>query len=179
MANFNKITLLVVAALFLAGCQQEKEDLSAYVASVQARQKADIEPMPVMKSYEKFTYSAGELRNPFIPTVIDIDLPVEEEIKKVVDNGIRPDKTRLKEVLESYELNELRLVGTLEQESVWALIRAPEGVIHKVRSGDYIGQNDGQILTVSDTELTLKEIVSDGDGGYIERNASLAVIEVN
>ena len=179
MANFNTTILLVVATLCLAGCQQEKEDLSAYIESVRAKQKPDIEPMPVMKSYEKFAYSAGELRNPFIPTVLDIELPVEEEIKQVIDNGIRPDRTRLKEILESYELSELRLVGTLEQESVWALIRAPEGIIHKVRAGDYMGNNDGQILTITDAELTLKEIVSDGDGGYIKRDATLAVIDVN
>jgi len=73
----------------------------------------------------------------------------------------------------------LRLVGTLEQESVWALVRAPEGIIHKVRAGDYIGKNDGQILEITDTELAVVEIVSDGDGGYIKRDASLAVIDVN
>jgi len=179
MVNSSKIALLLITSFFLAGCQQEKEDLTSYIVKVKAQQKADIEPMPVMKSYEKFAYSAAELRNPFIPTVIDIALPVEEEIKKVVDNGIRPDRTRLKEVLESYGLNELRLVGTLEQEDVWALIRAPEGVIHKVKTGDYIGQNDGQILTVSDTELTLKEIVPDVNGGYVERDASLTLIDVN
>lgn len=174
-----KVTLLFVATLFLSGCQKEKEDLAVFVEGVKAKQKSDIEPMPVMKAYDKFIYSAGELRNPFVATVVDISIPVEEEIKVVVDNGIHPDRTRLKEVLESYGLKELRLVGTLEQESIWALVRVPEGVIHKVKAGDYIGQNDGQILMVSDTELTIKEIVSDGDGGYIERDASLSVIDVN
>ena len=178
MENVNKIILFIVATLFLTGCQQEKEDLATFVADVQLRQSADIEPMPVMKSYEKFAYSAGELRNPFVATVIDISVPVEEEIKIIVDNGIHPDRTRLKEALESYELNDLRLVGTLEQDVVWALIRAPEGVIHKVKQGDYMGLHNGQILAVSDTELTLKEIVSDSDGGYIERDASLSVIDV-
>lgn len=179
MPNFNRTVLIIIAALFLTGCQDEKDDLVAYVANVKSKQKAEIEPMPVMKAYEKFSYSAGELRNPFIPTVIDIEIPVEEEIKKVIDNGIRPDQTRLKEVLEAYALDELRLVGTLEQEKVWALIRAPEGIIHKVKVGDYLGQNNGQILTVTDTEITLKEIVSDIDGGYINRDASLSVIDVN
>jgi len=179
MENFNKIILFIVAALLLAGCQKDKEDLAQFVEAVKARQKAEIEPMPVMKSYDKFVYSAGELRNPFVATVIDINIPVEEELKVIVDNGIHPDRTRLKEALESYGLEELRLVGTLEQDTVWALVRAPEGIIHKVKTGDYMGLNDGQILTVSDTELTLKGIVSDGEGGYIERDASLSVIGVN
>jgi len=179
MLNRNKIVLLLIASLFLAGCQEDKQDLVIYMDGVKAKQHAEIEPMPVMKSYDKFTYSVGELRNPFIPTVIDVAPPVEEEIKKIVDNGIRPDRARLKEALESYGLNELRFVGTLEQENVWALIRAPEGVIHKVKAGDFMGENDGQIMMVSDTELTLKEIVSDGDGGFLEREAYLSVIDVN
>lgn len=179
MENIKKIVLLVVVALFLTGCQKDKDDLNAYIEGVKSKQKADIEPMPVMKSYEKFVYSAGELRNPFIPTVVDIEVSVKEEMKEVIDNGIHPDESRLKEALEAYELSELRLVGTLEKEDIWALIRAPEGIIHTVKAGDYLGKNDGQILTISDTELTLKEIVSDGSGAYIERDALLSVIDVN
>jgi len=177
MAHINKITIFI-AVLVLAGCQKEKEDLAAYIASVQAKPQPAIKPMPVMKTYDKFVYSASDLRNPFIKTVVDV-VPVEEEIKKVVDNGIHPDKSRLKEALESYELSSLQFVGTLQQEKMWALIRSPEGVIHRVKVGDYMGTHDGQVLTISDSEVTLKEIVPDGDSGYIERNNSLSVIDVN
>lgn len=178
MADLSKFIILFVA-LVLSGCQKEKDDLAAHIANVQAQPQPEIEPIPVMKTYEKFAYSAGELRDPFIQTVIDI-LPVEEEIKEVViDNGIHPDENRLKEALEFYALNELQLVGTLQQEDMWALIRAPEGVIHRVKVGDYMGMHDGQILTISDAELSLKEIVSDGNGGYIERDSFLSVVDVN
>ena len=105
-------------------------------------------------------------------------MPVEEE-EVIVDNGIRPDKHRLKEALESYGLTELQLVGTLEQESVWALIRSSDGVIHRVQVGNYIGQNNGEILSISETEIKLKEIVLEGKGRYIERDSSLSVVEVN
>ncbi len=177
MADLNKVVLVFVA-LILSGCQKDKEDLSAYIASVQARPHPEIEPMPVMKTYEKFSYSAGDLRNPFIQTVVDV-LPVQEEIKVKVDNGIHPDQSRLKEALEAYGLNELRLVGTLQQENIWALIRVPEGVIHRVKVGDYMGLHDGKIQSISDSEVTLKEIVPDGDGGYLEQDTSLSVVDVN
>lgn len=180
MIYFKKIIFLICIALFLSGCQKDKEDLSAYVERVGARQVPKIEPIPEIKSYERFVYSAGELRDPFISTVVEqlaIELPVEEKI--IVDNGIHPDSTRLKEALESYSLSELRLVGSLEKESVWALIRDPDGVIHKVKEGDFIGHDHGQILAVTETELILKEIVSDEDGGYIERDSSLSVIDLN
>jgi len=175
MVNQVKLLMLFAVLMLTAGCQHEKDDLNAYASKIKAKQKADISPLPVMKPYEKFSYSAAELRNPFVPTVVEVPEKVEEVI---VDNGIKPDQHRLKEALESYELSELQLVGTLEQENVWALIRSSDGVIHRVQSGNYIGTNHGEILSISDTELTLKEIVLEGNGRYTERDSSLSVVEI-
>jgi len=175
MVNRVKLLAFFAVLLLVVGCQHEKDDLNAYVANIKSKQKADIPPLPVMKPYEKFSYSAAELRNPFVPTVVEVPEKIEEVI---VDNGIKPDQHRLKEALESYELSELQLVGTLEQESVWALIRSSDGVIHRVQSGNYIGKNNGEVLSISDTELTMKEIVLEADGRYIERDSSLSVVEI-
>jgi type IV pilus assembly protein PilP len=176
MANLIRVLMLIMA-FSLAGCQQEKDDLAAYVANVKAKERSDIEPIPVMKTYEKYAYSSAELRDPFVPTVVEV--PVKEE-KKIVDNGIRPKEHRLKEALESYPLSDLQFVGTLEQETLWALIRASDGVISRVQVGNYLGENHGKILAISETELLLKEIVPDIDsGGYIERDSSLSVVDVN
>lgn len=175
MVNQLKLLIFLVVLLFVAGCQHGKDDLNAYASEIKAKQKADIPPLPVMKPYEKFSYSAAELRDPFVPTVVEVPDKIEEVI---VDNGIKPDQHRLKEALESYELSELQLVGTLEQESVWALVRSSDGVIHRVQSGNYIGKNNGEVLSISDTKLTLKEIVLEGNGRYIERDSSLSVVEI-
>lgn len=175
MVNQVKLLLIFAVLLFVTACQHEKDDLNSYVSKVKAKQKANIPPLPVMKPYEKFNYSAAELRNPFVPTVVEVPEEVEEVI---VDNGIKPDQHRVKEALESYELSELQLVGTLEQESVWALIRSSDGVIHRVQGGNYIGKNHGEVLSISNTELTLKEIVLEGNGRYIERESSLSVVEI-
>lgn len=166
----------VFVVMSLSACQQEKQDLNAFVAEVKLRAHADIAPIPVMKPYEKFVYAAAELRDPFMPTVVD--LPDVEEEKEVVDNGIHPDLQRLKEELENYSLSELVLVGTLEQESdgIWGLVRAPDGIIHRVQVGNYIGKNYGQVLAISDVDLTLKEIIPDGNGGYLEHDALLSVM---
>jgi len=177
MRNSNKIVFIFVA-LFLLGCQKDKEDITVYMDTVKATKQAKIAPVPPVKPYKKFIYSASkeDLRNPFIKTVIDSPLEIEKE---KVNNGIQPDSSRLKEALESYGLQDLQLVGTLKKERLWALIRAPEGVIHRVKVGDYMGLNEGEVLTISDEEVTLKEIVSNGDSGYLEREASLSLIDVN
>lgn len=167
---------ILITVLGLAGCQQEKEDLSTYVARVKAQQKSDIPPIPVMKPYQSFEYAAAELKDPFVPTVIDMQEP---EPEPTVDNGVRPDSNRRREALESFELAELQFVGTLEQESIWALVRAPDGVIHRVQTGNYMGRNHGKITSISEAQMKLKEIVPNGRGGFIDRDTSVSAVEVN
>jgi len=172
------IKLLILAPAFLlSACMDDKQDLAQYVSQVKSEQQTDIEPMPVMKPYQKFAYSASELRDPFIAMVTGV--AQQEEAAPVVDNGIRPDQHRRKEALESYSLSELQFVGTLEQKGVWALVRASDGIINRVQVGNYMGLNHGQVLAISEAEIALKEIVPDGNGMYIERDSSLPIVEVN
>jgi type IV pilus assembly protein PilP len=168
--------LVIITFLCLSGCQQDKEDLNTYVARVKAQQKSDIPPIPVMKPYESFEYTAVEIKDPFVPTVIDMQ---ESEPEPVADNGLRPDSNRRREALENFELAELQFVGTLEQESMWALVRAPDGVIHRVQSGNYMGRNHGKITSISESQMQLKEIVPNGRGGFIDRDTSVPAVEVN
>jgi type IV pilus assembly protein PilP len=168
--------LLISLALILTACDSDKDDLQNYVGEVKARQQVDIPPIPVMKPYEKFSYTAAELRDPFVPTVIDV--PAEPEAEQEIANGITPNENRMKELLESYSLSDLQYVGTLEQESLWALIRAPDSTIHRVQVGNYMGMNHGQIIAISETYLTLKEIVPEGNG-YNERETTVSVVEIN
>jgi type IV pilus assembly protein PilP len=175
MSQWKKLSVLITL-IFVAGCQQEKEDLNTYVARVKAQQKSDIPPIPVMKPYESFDYAAADLKDPFVPTVIDTQ---EAELEPIADNGIRPDSNRRREALESFEIAELQFVGTLEQENIWALVRAPDGVIHRVQTGNYMGRNHGKITSISETKLTLKEIVPNGRGGFIDRDTSVSAVEVN
>ncbi|WP_438970723.1 pilus assembly protein PilP [Methylophaga sp.] len=175
MINGLKMSMLVII-FCLAGCQQEKDDLNAYVANIKAQQKSDIPPIPVMKPYEKFEYAAADLRDPFLPTVVDVpEIAAEPEF----DNGISPDTNRRKEALEAFALSQLQYVGTLEQDKIWALVRAPDGVIHRVQVGNYMGQSHGRITSISETGLTLNEIVPKGNSGFIERETSVSAVEVN
>jgi len=169
--------LVLVPALLLSACTDDKEDLTQYVSRVKSEQKTDIEPMPVMKPYQKFTYAASELRDPFIATVTEVAR--QEETVPVVDNGISPDRHRRKEALESYALSELQFVGTIEQDGVWALVRASDGIINRVQVGNYMGLNHGQVLAISEVEIVLNEIVSEGNGMYVKRDSSLPIVEVN
>jgi type IV pilus assembly protein PilP len=172
-----KVLFILPILVLLTGCLEQKHDLEVYVADVKAKQKPDIEPIPVMKPYQHFNYAAADLRDPFTATVVD--LATDEEDVAIADNGIRPEQHRRKEALESYELSELQFVGTLEKDGMWGLIRASDGIINRVQAGNYMGKNHGRVLSVSPTEISLKEIVPSGKGGYVERESTLPIAEIN
>lgn len=174
-----KLAFSLAFLLVLTACQQEKPDLLQFVNEVKARQQSDIPPLPVMKPYQSYSYTAMEMRDPFTRTVVE-QLPEQvKEEQPLPDNGIKPDRHRVKELLESFSLADLQLMGTLEQGTLWALIRSPDGVIHRVKEGNFMGLNHGNILKITETELVLKEIVPEGNGRFIERETSVSVLDID
>jgi type IV pilus assembly protein PilP len=94
-------------------------------------------------------------------------------------SGLRPDLDRIKEPLEDFPLDTLRLKGTIDDKDgvKWGLIFAPDNTIHRVIEGNYMGQNHGRIISVTDQTIELTEIVPDGLGNYIERSSAVTLIE--
>ena len=160
----------------LAGCSSNNtEDLRSYVEAVKSRQHARIDPLPEFAPFETHLYAASGERDPFTPTVHSTPKPPGE---KTSGSGIQPDDTRPREPLEAEPLDSLRMVGTLERQSQsWALVRMSDSTIHRVKPGNYMGQNHGKIVQISESEVELTEIVPDGLGGWMERQAALALSE--
>jgi type IV pilus assembly protein PilP len=68
------------------------------------------------------------------------------------------------------------MVGTLHiEETMYGLVKTSDGLIHRVIPGNFLGQNDGRITDISESEIELVEIISDGIGGYIERDAAVGL----
>jgi Tfp pilus assembly protein PilP len=107
-----------------------------------------------------------------------ISYPASLSKREIEDRIMMEAETLIPYPLEFYSLSELVLVGTLQQKSdgIWALVRVPDGIIHQVQVVDYIGKNHGKVLTITDVDLTLKEIIPDNNGGYLEREGSLSAM---
>ncbi|MEM6485058.1 MAG: pilus assembly protein PilP [Pseudomonadota bacterium] len=151
----------------LAGCaDSDFSDLDQYMAEKRARPGGIIEPIPTFKAYEAFSYSATRLRSPF-----DRPIEVREITQLQAISAVKPDDNRAKEFLEQYTFDSLSMVGTLERgESSWSLIKDPQGGIHRVQVGNYLGRNHGKIVEMTETYLAVVEIVSDGSSdGWVER----------
>jgi len=164
--------LIALLSLSLTACGSgNMADLEDYVRQVKAREPQPIDPLPEIKQVETYVFEPGERRDPFVP-----DTQSAEAAPLAQVTGIAPDPQRRKEELEQYSLDSLKMVGTLEQDNtVWALIMTPEGTLHRVRSGNYIGQNNGQVTRVTEDGIELMEIVAEGGTEWRERPAAIAL----
>ena len=164
------MSLVIFMSIGASGCNQDNSDLYQFIETTKSKHLGSVQPLPTFKPYQNFTYSASELRDPFEPAF-------EAEVNEKQDaNGLRPDTRRPKEPLETFPLDTLRMVGILVQnETTWGLVKDPNNVVHRVQAGNYAGQNEGQIVAVSEKQIDIIEIIPDGIGGYIERNAALAI----
>lgn len=158
--------LIAAVVLSLSACTRGKRDLEAWVAEVQARPAPPLDPLPVMKQFETFEYAAQEMRDPFAEPNADRDS----------NNAMRPDPNRRKEVLEAFPLDSLDMVGTIGGTTdVVGLVMGPDRVTHRVRAGNYLGLNDGRITAVYEDRIEIVELVPDGAGGWLERQARIAL----
>lgn len=159
--------LLLLAGAMLAGCGgRDFSDLETFMAEKRARPGGIIAPIPTFKAYEAFAYSATTLRSPF-------DRPIEvREISQLqAISAIKPDESRSREFLEQFTFDSLRMVGTLERGAVnWTLIKDPDGGVHRVAIGNFLGRHHGKIVEMTETYVAAVEIVSDGtQDGWVER----------
>jgi len=158
-------TLLAVSA-----CSQNMSDLHAFIDQTKASNVGSVKPVPQFQPYESFTYSAAGLRDPFVD-----DINIDKD-RHPGNNRINPDSSRPREELENFPLDTLSMVGTIKQKNtLWALIKDPQGIVHRVKVGNYMGKNDGHIVSINDSSIHLVEIVPDGIGGYIERDAAITI----
>jgi type IV pilus assembly protein PilP len=161
-----RAAMMLVIGAMLAGCGGEShQDLRAWMAEQGKGTRGRLDPVPQIKPYEPFAYNAFDLPDPFKPRKIE---PTKG------GSRLAPDLARRREPLEGFPLESLTMVGTLEKnKAMYALIRTPEKDLYQVRAGNYLGQDFGVIVGISDTEIKLRELVQDGAGDWTERTSSL------
>ena len=169
-----RLLLAGLCASALSACSESMDDLNKYIVQIKERPADPIEPIPPVKTYTPYEYSRLSGRDPFHASLSE----GSEVAKTSTGTGPKPDLDRPKQYLEKYELDTLSMVGTFSKESSdWALVRDPEGVVHRVPVGDYMGRNYGRVVAITNTEVDLSELVPDGTGGWLVREASIALGE--
>ncbi len=163
-----QITALASLAL-LGGCSGGQSELQQWIEATKRKPPGRIAALPEVKPYESYSYQAAGRRSPFQP---------QSPNATVGANSIRPSVRRNREFLESFPLDTMRMVGTFKVgKNFYGLVQSKDGLVHKVQPGNYLGQNDGKITEITNSKVSITEIVPDGLGGYIERPASLTLSE--
>lgn len=165
----------IISAGLLVGCSSSGDyaDLQSFLDEVDAKPKGQIEPLPPFVPYKPFRYQAAALRSPFEPPVVL--KPVRSDGRRVL---VEPDFNRVKEYLEQFPVGQLRMVGTLSQrEDLFGLVQDPEGGVHRVNTGNYMGTDFGKIEIIEDIAIELIEIVPDGTGGWVQRQRTVALAD--
>lgn len=158
--------LSIALLLLIAGCTRGQSDLVTWVAKTKAEPAPPLQPLPVMQQFEGFEYAAQNLRDPFSPPVPD----------RNEGSGPRPDPERRKEVLEAFPLDSMNMAGTIGAgKGLVGLLTAPDKVTYRIKPGNYLGQNDGRVTAVYEDRIEIVELVPDGAGGWLERQAKIAL----
>lgn len=174
-SQFTWFVLSIGAAINLSGCGDGGiDEVGQWMNEVKQQTKVVVPKLSEPKRFSPFTYESKENLDPFSPAKLANALA---KMRSDSDNPLKPDPDRRRELLETYPLDVLRMVGTLQKPSMsYALVLADKTVI-QARVGNYIGQNFGMITNITETSVEIKEIVQDAAGEWVERKAKLELQE--
>jgi type IV pilus assembly protein PilP len=165
MMKHLKFSAPLVCLLVLSSCssEQEHKDLHEFMMETKKRPSGEIPDLPPFVPYQPFAYAASTLRSPF-----EKPIPVDESAIKG-GRTVVPDLTRAPEFLEGFNITSLKMVGSVTLRGVvWALIDTSDGNVVRATAGNYMGRNYGKIISVTQSQIEVMEIVSNGVGGWVE-----------
>jgi type IV pilus assembly protein PilP len=173
MTSARFLIIGVIAAAALAGCSAGFDDVQYQMEAIKQKPRGRIDPPPEFTPMPTYTYAAHQLRSPFAPpSAVNQDLIQPTK-------AVEPDMNRPQEYLERFSLEALRLKGTLRRPDgpLFALIEDSNGGVQRVTEGNYLGKNQGRIVEITPTQVSIIEIVPDGRDGWVERPRSLTLSE--
>ncbi len=159
------LLFLSSSVFLLNGCfgGSDNEDLRKQIEDIKSRPGGKISSPPKIKPIEKVLYSMEGIADPFKIIKIGGGPIIEKIDDPSINSKFCPDPDRPRELLEGYTLDSLMMVGSMAQDdSMWALIRSPEGTVHRLKPGEYLGQNSGEITNIDGTKIELVERVRTG-----------------
>jgi type IV pilus assembly protein PilP len=176
MMNMRTMVALLVGAGMLAGCSDsDVAEINSWMADVQKNTRVSVKPLTEPKTFIPFAYGVREMTDPFDPNKL-----LAELARAAAANGsnpLRPDPDRRREFLESFPMDSMRMVGTINKSGInYGLVQIDRAV-YQVKAGQRLGQNFGTVTGVAETAISLKEVVQDAGGEWVERMSKLELQE--
>jgi type IV pilus assembly protein PilP len=169
------VAATVGCAALLAACSADEHgDLKKELAEATKDYRGRVAPLPQVKPYEPVPYTGEGQVDPFRPERIEV---AQARRGGGNDKLIEEQRKRPPEPLEAFPLESIQMLGTITQgKQTFALVKAGPN-LYRVRKGNYMGQNFGVITGIDDAQISLKELVQDSGGEWVERTSSLQLVE--
>ena len=183
LRNIQNVRLLVLivavlSASLLSACgASEHDDLQTWMAELRTSTKPNVQPIPEPKRFTPKAYTQEAAIEPF--SNVKLTQALKRDSAQVTANAglVAPELNRRKEPLEAFPLDGMALVGSLLPAGQSIALVKVDNLLYQVKVGNYLGQNYGKVMKVTETEVSLREIVQDAAGEWIERQASLQLQE--
>ena len=170
---------LVVGALTLSACGTSDQELQSWMTDQRNQSRPKIERLPEPTKFAPQGYTQDGVVEPFSNQKLAQALKRDSNQSAANTALIAPELARRKEPLEASPLDAVAMVGSLVKAGQPVALVRVDNLLYQVRAGNYLGQNYGRITKVSENGLSLREIVQDAAGEWIERIATLQLQEVS
>lgn len=170
--------VLSCVVLLLAGCGSSSEDnIRQWMVEERNQTRPKVAPIPAPKQFKPEAYTNAATIEPFSNQKLTQAL--KRDASQVVANGglVAPELARRKEPMEAFPLDAMSLVGSIIKAGQPVALVKVDNLLYQVKLGSYLGQNYGRVTKITESEITLREIVQDAVGEWIERVATLQLQE--
>jgi type IV pilus assembly protein PilP len=165
---------LLLGGALLAGCEGNSQELKDWMDQQRREVRPNVPPLAAPKKFTPVPYANAQQVDPF--SLQKLSVALKQEARQP-SSLLAAEMSRRKEPLEAYPLDAMAMVGSVTKAGVpFALLRV-DNLLYQVKAGDYLGQNYGRILRITETEVALREVVQDAAGEWTERTATLQLQE--
>ena len=163
-----------LVALMLAACSADHDELRQWMEQQRREIKPNVTPLQPPKKFDPQPYTMAQAVDPYSTQKLTVALKQEA---RQPNSLLSAELNRRKEPLEAYPLDSMSMVGSVNKQGQPLALLRVDALLYQVKQGDYLGQNYGRITRIAETEITLREIVQDAAGEWIERPAALQLLE--
>ena len=169
-----RLLISLSGAVLLAGCGGDIDELRQWMEQHRKEVKPTVAPLLPPKKFLPQPYESAAGVDPF--STQKLSVAIKQEAAQP-NSLLTAEISRRKEPLEAFPLDSMAMVGSMTREGKrYALLRV-DNLYYNVKAGDYLGQNFGRITKISETDITLREVVQDAAGEWIERTSTLQLQE--
>jgi type IV pilus assembly protein PilP len=172
------LLILIFLSFLLTGCNASNgDDIRAWMVQERNQTKPRVAPISAPKQFVPEPYTNAAAIEPF--SSLKLTQALKRDSSQAASNGalVAPELARRKEALESFPLDSMMLVGSILKGNQPVALVSVDRLLYQVKIGNYLGLNYGRVTKIGETEVTLREIVQDAVGEWIERVATLQLQE--